>query len=104
MYFDFDRATIKPNQRAKLDEVASCMADPQAAPLQLAGHADERGTEEYNLALGERRADAAKKYLTSKGVPGDRMSTISFGEERPAVSGSNESAWAKNRRAEFSPR
>ncbi len=104
VYFDFDRSTIKSNQRAKLDQVASCMGDPNAAPVQLAGHADERGTEEYNLALGERRADAAKKYLVSKGVDGSRLSTISFGEERPAVSGSNESAWSKNRRVEFNPR
>ncbi|MCB9528025.1 MAG: peptidoglycan-associated lipoprotein Pal [Myxococcales bacterium] len=105
VYFDFDRSNIKTGQRAKLDQVAQCLnGDPNASMVVLAGHADERGTEEYNLALGERRAEAARRYLTSKGVAGNRLDTISYGESRPAVNGSNESAWAKNRRVEFNAR
>jgi len=67
----------------------------------IEGHCDERGSEEYNLALGERRADAVRRYMTDLGVPGGRMSTVSFGESRPAVQGHDESAWRYNRRADF---
>jgi peptidoglycan-associated lipoprotein len=69
--------------------------------VQIEGHCDERGSDEYNLALGERRAKSAMKYLTTLGIPSDRLSTISYGKERPAVPESNEAAWAKNRRGEF---
>ena len=71
--------------------------------LRLEGHADERGTVEYNLALGERRAEAARAYLIDLGIDPDRMTTISYGEERPAVQGANEAAWSQNRRDEFIP-
>ena len=104
VYFRFDSADLRGDQRGKVDAIIQCLGDANAAPIRLEGHADERGTEEYNLALGERRAEAVKKYMSRKGVSGDRLSTISFGEERPAASGSNESAWGKNRRTEFSPR
>lgn len=105
VYFDFDRANIKSGQRTKLDQVAQCLAgDPNAATVMLTGHADERGTEEYNLALGERRAEAAKRYLVNKGAPSGKLDTVSYGESRPAVNGSNERAWSKNRRVEFQAR
>ena len=99
--FDFNKSAIKPNQKSKLDTVAACMNGDESAELRIAGHADERGTEEYNLALGEDRASSAKKYLTSKGVKANRVNTISFGENQPASQGSNEKAWSQNRRAEF---
>jgi peptidoglycan-associated lipoprotein len=70
-------------------------------PFTIQGHCDERGTEEYNLALGQRRANSAQKYLKNKGVPKDRMTTISYGEERPVCSDSSESCWWRNRRSEF---
>jgi len=71
------------------------------AKVQIEGHCDERGTPEYNLALGQRRADSTKKYLVNLGIDGSRLSTISYGEEKPADPGHNEAAWAKNRRAVF---
>lgn len=101
VYFDFDAYSIRGDQRQKLDQVAACMRGGQVANIRLAGHADERGTEEYNLALGQRRADAAKRYLQDQGVPSNKLSTVSYGEERPAVSGSGESAWGRNRRVEI---
>ncbi|MEZ4468357.1 MAG: peptidoglycan-associated lipoprotein Pal [bacterium] len=101
VYFDYDRHNIKPNQRGKLDAIAACLKGDNTAPMRIEGHCDERGTEEYNLALGERRADAARRYLQSKGVDAGRLSTVSFGENRPAANGSNEAAWRQNRRAEF---
>ncbi len=104
VYFDFNRSNIKRGQRTKLDEVASCLADPNAATVVLGGHADERGTEEYNLALSERRADAAKRYLVNKGAASSKLETIGYGESSPAVNGSNERAWSRNRRVEFTPR
>lgn len=104
VYFDFDRSNVKSNQRSKLDQVAACMQDPNAATVVLEGHADERGTEEYNLALSERRAQAARSYLVNKGVPSGKLETVGYGEARPAVDGSNERAWGKNRRVEFNPR
>jgi peptidoglycan-associated lipoprotein len=101
VYFDLDRYDIRDDQRAKLDSVAECLKGGQIPNVQLAGHCDERGTEEYNMALGQKRADAAKKYLTTKGVEGKKLKTISYGKERPADPGHDESAWAKNRRVEF---
>ncbi|MCA9537299.1 MAG: OmpA family protein [Myxococcales bacterium] len=99
--FDFDKSNIRRDQRGKLDAVAACMQDPNAAALLIEGHCDERGTEEYNLALGERRAEASKRYLEAKGVSAGRLNTRSMGESYPVDSGSNEKAWAKNRRTEF---
>lgn len=103
VYFDFNRSNIKRNQRAALDQIAECLQQPNTADMTLAGHADERGTIEYNMALGQRRADEAQSYLTNKGVPPSKLRTTSYGEEQPAVNGSNESAWKKNRRTEFNP-
>lgn len=101
IHFAFDRSSVRRNQRSKLDGIASCLGGANAANTQLQGHADERGTEEYNLALGEARAEAVKRYLKNKGVPSNKMTVTSFGEERPAARGSNERAWSKNRRVEF---
>lgn len=101
VYFDFNKSAIKRNQRKTLDSVAQCLKGDNTAPISVQGHADERGTEEYNLALGERRAEAARRYLESSGVSASKLSTVSFGETRPAEAGSNQSAWRKNRRAEF---
>jgi peptidoglycan-associated lipoprotein len=101
IYFDFDKSELKPASRAVLEKKAGWLrANPQYK-LKIEGHCDERGTVEYNLALGERRATSSMKYLSALGISADRMSTISYGEERPADPGKNEAAWAKNRRAEF---
>ncbi len=106
VYFDFDESAVKRNQRGTLDTVAQCLVDAgaNAATHQLQGYCDERGTAEYNLSLGERRAEAARRYLENKGVAADKLSTISYGEENPADPGHNERAWSKNRRVEFAPR
>ena len=101
IYFDFDKSEIKTEARATLTEKAKWMrANPQHS-LIIEGHCDERGTNEYNLALGERRATAAAKFLEAMGISYDRISTISYGEERPADLRHNEDAWADNRRDEF---
>jgi peptidoglycan-associated lipoprotein len=101
VYFDFDRSNIKSRERGKLKAIAECLKGDNVAPLTIEGHCDERGTEEYNMALGERRANAAKKYLSRLGVDGGKVQTTSLGKNRPASDGSNESAWSKNRRTEF---
>jgi peptidoglycan-associated lipoprotein len=101
IHFDFDKSFIRNDAKPILEKVAAYLKKTPEAKLQIEGHCDERGTSEYNLALGQRRADAAKKYLANLGVDGGRLSTISFGEEKPADPGQNESAWARNRRAVF---
>ncbi len=101
IYFDFDKYEIKPEAKAVLKKKADWLLANSKYNVRIEGHCDERGTNEYNLALGERRANAAKEYLIALGVKAARISTISYGEERPAVQGHNEEAWAKNRRAEF---
>ncbi len=101
IYFDFDRSDIKSESKPVLDGNASWLKKNAKEDIVIAGHCDERGTEEYNIALGHRRANAAKSYLSSLGVSGDRMKTRSYGEEKPAESCHNESCWWKNRRAEF---
>lgn len=101
IYFDFDKSDLKPEARAILDKKAKWLRAHPEFNLVIEGNCDERGTPEYNLALGERRAIAAWKYLNALGISGDRMTTISYGEERPAYLGHNERAWAKNRRDEF---
>jgi len=101
VYFDFDRATIKPSERSKIDAVAQVLKSKPNTKVQVEGHCDERGTEEYNRALGERRALAVREYLINAGISADRIFTISYGEDRPVDPGHNEAAWAKNRRAEF---
>lgn len=101
VYFDFDRSTIKDSEKSKLDFVAKYLKENSETKIQVEGHCDERGTEEYNRALGERRALAAREYLINAGVSGTRIYTISYGEDKPADPGHNEAAWAKNRRCEF---
>ena len=97
--FDFDRSTIRPDQRPILERQAAWMGRYPAVRVQVEGHTDERGTREYNLALGQRRANAARDVLVAGGVNGARITTISYGKDRPAALGSDEAAWAQNRRA-----
>jgi peptidoglycan-associated lipoprotein len=100
-FFDFDKSSIQPDAKQSLDENAKWLkANPNAA-LTIEGHCDERGTGEYNLGLGQRRAKAAKDYLVSSGINAKRIKIISYGKERPFVPGHDESAWKWNRRAHF---
>ncbi|MCI0748433.1 MAG: OmpA family protein [Verrucomicrobia subdivision 3 bacterium] len=101
VYFEFDRSDIKASETSKLDAIGSYMKGVQNRAVRVEGHCDERGTEEYNRSLGERRALAAREYLVRGGLNADLIDTISYGEDKPAVPGNNESAWSKNRRAEF---
>ena len=101
IFFDFDRSNITANSEAQLKTNAEWMAENQSKSLVCEGHCDERGTAEYNMALGERRAESAKESLMSLGVSEDRLSTVSYGEEKPFDPGHNEAAWAKNRRVHF---
>jgi peptidoglycan-associated lipoprotein len=101
IHFDFDKADILPGDQAVLDQKAAILSANRSLRLRIAGHCDERGSDEYNLALGNRRAAAAKRYLVGKGVSADRLDLVSFGEERPLDPGHDETAWAKNRRDEF---
>jgi peptidoglycan-associated lipoprotein len=99
--FDFDKYDIRPGDAKILDDNAKWMkANPRALVL-IEGHCDERGTNEYNLALGERRAKASMNYLVSQGVQANRITMISYGKERPQCAEHNEGCWAKNRRAHF---
>ncbi|WP_370584023.1 peptidoglycan-associated lipoprotein Pal [Motiliproteus sp. SC1-56] len=100
-YFDFDRAVVKSEAFEALTAHAQYLLDNPSAKAVLEGHADERGTREYNMALGERRAKAVSRYLTVQGVPGQQIETVSYGEERPAVVGHSEAAWSENRRVEL---
>lgn len=99
IYFDTDSYDIDARDQAALAQQAQWLARYPAKRATIEGHADERGTREYNIALGERRANAAKNYLTSLGVDPSRLSTLSFGKERPIALGSDPAAWAQNRRA-----
>lgn len=99
IYFDTDRYDIDSEDAAALRRQAEYLLQYTNARASVEGHADERGTRDYNLALGERRANAAKNYLVSLGVPEGRLRTVSYGEERPVATASNEAAWARNRRA-----
>lgn len=99
VFFDFDKSNLSPEARTSVERWAAWLKTYPANKVVVEGHADERGTREYNLALGERRADSARDYLVSLGVDSNRVKIVSFGKERPAVPGSNESAWAQNRRA-----
>jgi len=101
VHFDFDKYDIRPADAEVLKENAALLMKYPKIKVQVEGHCDERGTEEYNLALGERRANAAKKYLLSLGISTDRISSISYGEVKPLDDGHNEEAWAKNRRGHF---
>lgn len=101
VYFDFDSSDIKAEYRPLLEKKAAWLKANPDARVRIEGHCDDRGTAEYNVALGEKRALRVLDYLVSLGAPARRLSTISYGEERPAVQGQNEEAWARNRRAEF---
>ncbi len=101
IHFDFDRYTIKDEYKDVLSEKAQLLREWSTVMLKVEGHCDEWGTNEYNLALGERRADAVKEYLIGAGVSADRITTVSFGEEKPLDMGHTKEAWKKNRRAEF---
>jgi peptidoglycan-associated lipoprotein len=101
IYFDFDKYAIRPGNAEILKANAGVFKKYLNVKIQIEGHCDERGTNEYNLALGERRANSTKDYLISLGISKDRFSTISYGEERPLDPGHNEEAWAKNRRSHF---
>lgn len=101
VYFEFDRSTVRSNERSKIESVAAHLEANPAHKLKVEGHCDERGTEGYNLALGERRALSVRDYLINLGIAADRVTTTSFGELRPKELGQNEAAWAANRRAEF---
>jgi len=98
-YFDYDRAVINPDDLASLEMHATILRNNRDRSIVLEGHCDERGTREYNLALGERRSDAVRSFLTSAGVSARQIETVSYGEERPEDPGHNESAWSRNRRA-----
>jgi len=100
-YFDFDQAIVKREGHMELNKHATYLRENPSARVRLEGHADERGTREYNLALGERRANAVRAYLMAQGASSSQMEVISYGEERPASDGHNERAWALNRRVEM---
>ena len=97
VFYAFDKSALTTDARATLDRQAAWLAKYPAVAVQLAGNADERGTQEYNLALGQRRANASRDYLRTKGVAANRITTISYGKDRPTALGSNEQAWAQNR-------
>jgi len=97
--FDFDSAELTVSARSTLNRQAAFLSLNPDLMIVIEGHADERGTREYNLALGDRRATAVRDYLVAKGINSARVRTVSYGKERPAVAGSDEAAWAKNRRA-----
>ena len=98
VYFDFDKYDLSPEARAQLEKQAGWLKQYANITVTVEGNCDERGTREYNLALGERRATSAKNYLVALGIDPNRIQTISYGKERPAVPGSDEAAWAQNRR------
>ena len=97
VFFAFDHSNLQPDAQATLDKQAAWLARYPQVNVQVAGNCDDRGTEEYNLALGQRRANASRDYLVAKGVPSTRISTISYGKDRPTAMGDNEQAWAQNR-------
>jgi peptidoglycan-associated lipoprotein len=99
VFFDTNKYDLRPDARATLDKQAAWLKQYPKYAITVEGHCDERGTREYNMALGERRATAAKNYLVNLGVPASRIKTISYGKERPVALGHNEDAWKQNRRA-----
>jgi peptidoglycan-associated lipoprotein len=101
IYFDYDRSDITDESRAKLDAKVPILSQNTAVRIRIAGHTDSRGSDEYNLALGQRRAAAAKRYLTDRGIDGSRIEIVSFGEERGTCSDESDSCWSRNRRDEF---
>lgn len=101
IYYELDSATLRSDSRELLDRVAAALRQQREARVTISGHTCELGTTEYNLALGQRRAASARDYLVKLGVDPERISTVSYGEERPAETGTGESVWSKNRRSEF---
>ncbi len=101
IYFSFDSSTLSPASTTALTKTAEQMRKKASTRIRIEGNCDERGSDEYNLALGDRRANAAKKYLVTSGIAADRIATVSYGKEKPADPAHNEAAWAKNRRDEF---
>jgi peptidoglycan-associated lipoprotein len=101
IYFDFDKSEIKPEAKAVLEKKAAWLRANPSYKVKIEGNCDERGTVDYNLALGDRRAKAAQKYLNALGISMDRMSTISYGKEKPICTEHNEKCWSKNRRDDF---
>jgi peptidoglycan-associated lipoprotein len=101
VYFDFDQSDLRDDARAALDAKIPVLTANSGVTVRISGHTDERGSSEYNLALAQRRAATAKRYLVEHGIAENRIETVSFGEERPVAQGSDESAWAQNRRDEF---
>lgn len=101
VYFDVDRATLNPSAKSALDANVRIMSHRPDIKLEIQGHADERGTTDYNLALGQRRADSVYKYMQANGIAQSRLKVVSYGEERPLRGGSSESVWSQNRRCEF---
>jgi peptidoglycan-associated lipoprotein len=101
VYFDFDKSSIKSSEGSKLDEVASYLKSHPEVAVKVEGNCDERGTEEYNRSLGERRALAAREHLVRLGIDAGRVDTITYGEDKPAETGHSEAAWSKNRRDDF---
>ncbi len=104
IYFDFDKYNLRDDARRQLDANADILRNHSDMNIMIEGHCDERGTDEYNLALGERRAQAAREYLVRLGIDAARINVISYGEERPVAPGHDEESWALNRRGEFVPR
>jgi len=100
-YFDYDKADIRPDARAALSKTADFLKANPSIKVTIEGHCDERGSTEYNLGLGDRRASAVKQFMVSSGVPADRISTVSFGKEKPFCMESNEACWQQNRRGHF---
>lgn len=101
IYFDLDKSELTSEARAALDAKLPLLRANPNVRIRIAGHADDRGSDEYNVALSQRRAAAAKRYLVDQGIPADRIDVAGFGEERPAMQGTGEEAWSKNRRDEF---
>ncbi len=101
IYFAFDDYSLNAQSQTNIDEVAKYMNNNSDVQIKLEGHCDERGSTEYNLALGQRRAQSVKDYLVQLGIDENRLPTVSYGEEKPAVDGGDEAAWSQNRRVEF---
>ena len=101
IYFDYDASDIRGDAKSQLDAKLPILRANTAIQIRVSGHADERGSDQYNDALGQRRAASTKRYLTDNGIDAARITIISYGEQRPAMSGTDESAWSRNRRAEF---
>jgi len=101
VYFDFDQSSVRVDQKGRIEKNARYLKDNPGGRIVIEGNCDERGTNEYNMALGERRAISAKKYMMNLGVQANRMNTISYGEEKPLNHGHDELAWSQNRRADF---